>query len=1263
MVRHREPWLDHHSLTFNEELPIAAHIEEIKEAINNHQVVVVAGETGSGKTTQLSKIALALGRGTQGLIGHTQPRRIAARSLAQRLAEELKIHLGDGVGYQIRFQQKLSEATYVKIMTDGILLTELAHDSLLKKYDTLIIDEAHERSLNIDFIFGCLKKILPKRRDLKVIITSATLDHERFTKYFGGCPLIEVSGRGYPIEIHYHELDSQDDEGSAKQRAKAIHAAIEVLPEVGDILVFLSGERDIRITADFLKQASLKHTTILPLYAKLNVHEQQKIFQSSILRKIILATNVAETSLTIPNIYYVIDTGLARIKRYNPRSKIQRLPIEAISQASANQRAGRAGRVAPGICVRLYSQEDFLTREAFTQPEILRSNLASVILKIFFLNLGEAESFPWIDPPENQHWKDAYQNLFELGAILRDSKNQWQLTTIGKLLAKLPLDPRLSRMLFEAHKKHCLAEVLIIVSALSVGEILQVPYDQRQAADTKQAVFKHPASDFLTYLNLWEVLQTKRHHLTNKQFKKFCDQHFVAYNKWLEWEDIHSELKETCLSIMPMNQLQSDVQVVQSEREIAIHQSLLSGLLTHIGHKNEQDTFIGTRQRQFKIFPASQLAKKPPQWLMALEIVETQKVYARICATIDPLWVEPLASHLIKKTYFSPYFDQKRGEVVAFEKVLFNGLVLIEKRKVGYTAIDAVQTQQIFIREALAQRKLTSNAAFFTHNENFLRHLENIEEKSRRRDLVPDEEWLFQFYQSRIPQKISTQKALEKWVKTLDVEEQKTLMLSKELVNTMLQPQVDAYPATWVVQGNLLKISYQFSPGTPDDGLSVLVPERLLAQLTFEPFDWLVPGLLKEKVLAILKALPKNFRVQLDSLSDTSEFFCAHFNSPKGDFFEALANLLKTYYQIHITAEILKELTIPDYLKFNFKVVREGKIVASGRDLLALQIQFSTTYQHAESINNTQTYEKFPSEALPFFEMLTEEGVKVKKYLALQARGESVALVYVDSEVLAKATHRLGVLKLFQLQMMSACKNIEQKYLIPSVLGMSGQRSMNKAWSMYADELGEWKEFREHVLNAIFNITFADDLWLLRSESEYVTCFEENQQDLFANATLVTNWLSLFLKQFESLVHHHRSSHKPVIEEWIGDQLALLLAPGFPGLVPWEWLERYPAYMAAFKQAILSSSEKILKHIDLLTQLNKLRVNQQKSVERISRLFTEDGIQMAYVPDIFFSSAFCLSSELTEHFFLLQEYQMTLFAHQLKPVSSVSEIKLRKLFT
>ncbi len=864
------------------DLPVTGKKDDIAKLIQDNQVVIVCGETGSGKTTQLPKICLSIGRGTSGFIGHTQPRRIAARTVADRIAEELGEPLGKSVGYKIRFNDKTHAESLVKLMTDGILLAESQNDPYLNQYDTIIIDEAHERSLNIDFLLGYMKWLLPKRPDLKLIITSATIDTQRFSTHFDNAPIIEVSGRTYPVEMRYRPIEIKEDDGMdaggrATQGAVAEeddettddlqNAILDAVDELyrdlrGDILIFMSGEREIRETTESLKKHHPSKYEILPLYSKLSVSEQERVFNPKGGKiRIVLATNVAETSLTVPGIRCVIDTGHARISRYSHRSKIQRLPIERISQSSANQRAGRCGRVAEGICIRLYSHEDYLARPEFTEPEIMRTNLSAVILQMATLNLGDIADFPFIEPPDDKMIRDGKTMLAEVNALDKTGK----LTDVGRQLAKFPTDPKLARMLMAAADEHCLHEVSIIVSALSVQDPREKPADKMQQADAKHAAFRHPESDFLTLLAIWNVFEEQKKHLSNSKLRKYCTENFLSYIRIREWVDIHSQI---------MQVIKGDLKLRPNTDEASyekIHRALLTGLLSNIGFRHDPYEYLGARGLKFFIFPGSGLHKVKPKWIMAAEQVETSKVYARTVARIEPEWIEACAAHLVKHNYYDPHWEKKSARAMVYARTLLYGLTLQAGRKIPYDHVDAKAAREIFIRSALVDHDYHSNAPFYVANQKLLEEVGIIQHKGRRVDLVEDEQWLYQFYDSKLPAEIVSGVTLDTWRKTAERAHPKILFLTKE----DLTREQDDYVNEWDFPdskkiGNLtFALQYRFEPGHDEDGVTALIPVHQLNQISLTPFDWLVPGLLEEKCIALVKALPKQIRKHFVPVPET----------------------------------------------------------------------------------------------------------------------------------------------------------------------------------------------------------------------------------------------------------------------------------------------------------------------------------------------------------------------------------------------------------
>ncbi len=809
------------------DLPVSDKRQEIADMIRQHQVVIVCGETGSGKTTQLPKICLAAGRGEAGLIGHTQPRRIAARTVADRIAEEMGETVGKNVGYKVRFHDKSRPESLVKLMTDGILLAETQNDPYLNQYDTLIIDEAHERSLNIDFLLGYLKWLLPRRRDLKVIITSATIDPERFSRHFDDAPIVEVSGRTYPVEVRYRpiELIEEDDETSADLQQAILDAVDELYRDLrGDILIFLSGEREIKETAESLRKHHPVKCEILPLYSKLSISEQERVFKPKGSMRIVLATNVAETSLTVPGIRGVIDSGHARISRYSHRSKIQRLPIEKISQASANQRSGRCGRVAEGICIRLYSEDDYLARPEFTEPEILRTNLASVILQMTALKLGDIERFPFVEPPENKMIRDGVKVLHEINAL----DDNERLTQVGRQLAKLPIDPKLARMLLAADKLQCLSEVAIIVSGLSIQDPREKPSDKLQQAESKHLAYRGENSDFLSFLNLWNSFEEKKHSLSSNKLRKYCRDNFLSYIRMREWADVHTQIMQVIKGEFKLKPNMTESGYAE------IHQALLPGLLSNIGFKHEQYEYLGARNLKFFIFPGSGQYKLKPKWIMAAEQVETSKVYARNVAKIEPEWIEACAGHLIKRNYYDPHWEKKAARCAVFERTLLYGLTLQANRKVPYEKVDPVAAREIFIRSALVNQDYQTNAPFFKANAALLEEVGYIQHKGRRVDLVEDEEWLYQFYAEILPAEVVNGITLDQWRKKAEKQNPKILFLNREDLTREQEHSVNErdFPDQMKLNCLIIKLQYRFEPGHDEDGVTAIIPVHQLNQVT-----------------------------------------------------------------------------------------------------------------------------------------------------------------------------------------------------------------------------------------------------------------------------------------------------------------------------------------------------------------------------------------------------------------------------------------------
>ncbi|MGA5842789.1 ATP-dependent RNA helicase HrpA [Streptomyces pseudogriseolus] len=1029
---------------YPEQLPVSQKKDAIAEAIRDHQVVIVAGETGSGKTTQIPKICMELGRGVRGMIGHTQPRRIAARTVAERVAEELDNPLGEAVGWKVRFTDQVDpDATFIKLMTDGILLAEIQTDRELRAYDTIIIDEAHERSLNIDFLLGYLAQLLPKRPDLKVVITSATIDPERFSRHFGDAPIIEVSGRTYPVEVRYRPLLEEDSEDADRDQITAITDAVEELMAEGpgDILVFLSGEREIRDTADALTKKRYRSTEVLPLYARLSHAEQHRVFQQHSGRRIVLATNVAETSLTVPGIKYVIDPGFARISRYSHRTKVQRLPIEPVSQASANQRKGRCGRTSDGICIRLYSEDDFLSRPEFTDAEILRTNLASVILQMTAAGLGEIEKFPFIDPPDHRNIRDGVQLLQELGALDAAQKDpRKRLTQTGRKLAQLPVDPRLARMVLEADKNGCVREVMVIAAALSIQDPRERPADKQTQADQQHARFRDETSDFLAFLNLWRYIREQQKERGSSSFRRMCKQEYLNFLRIREWQDIYAQLR----TVAKQMGIHLNDQDAPADR---IHVSLLAGLLSHIGMKDVKESkdsgqgggrreggrneYLGARNAKFAVFPGSALFKKPPRFVMSAELVETSRLWARVNAKIEPEWVEPLAEHLLKRTYSEPHWEKDQAAVMAYEKVTLYGVPIVAQRKVNYGRIDPEASRELFIRNALVEGDWRTHHKFFADNRKLLTEVEELEHRARRRDILVDDETLFDFYDQRIPDHVVSGAHFDSWWKHKRREQPDFLDFEREM---LIRESADAvtkadYPDSWR-QGPLkFRVTYQFEPGADADGVTVHIPLQVLNQVTDEGFDWQIPGLREEVVTELIRSLPKPIRRNYVPAPNYAKAFLERAVPLQEPLTVTMARELKRMVGVPFDAEDFDWSRVPDHLKVTFRIVDERRrTLAEDKDLEALKLKLRPKARKALSQAAAATAQRQGGESLErkgltdwtigsltrVFET-RRAGQPVKAYPALVDDGDSVSVRLFDSEAeqaeaMWKGTRRLILL-------------------------------------------------------------------------------------------------------------------------------------------------------------------------------------------------------------------------------------------------------------
>ncbi len=1108
-------------ISYPPELPISQKKDEIKAAIRDHQVVIVAGETGSGKTTQLPKICLELGRGITGQIGHTQPRRIAARTVAARIAEELDTELGSIVGYQVRFSDNSSDRTLVKLMTDGILLTELQRDRRLLRYDTLIIDEAHERSLSIDFILGYLKRLLPSRPDLKLIITSATIDPQRFSEHFGEAepsqhsagaepevpprgrgaqrgvpggssprastvPVIEVSGRTYPVEVRYRPITDPDrPDEEPRDQAQAICDAVDELSAAGpgDVLVFLSGEREIRDAADALKERAggpghLGGLEVLPLYARLSTAEQYRIFQPHRGRRVVLATNVAETSLTVPGIRYVVDPGTARISRYSYRTKVQRLPIEPISQASANQRKGRCGRLSDGICIRLYSEEDFAARPEFTDPEILRTNLASVILRMAALDLGEMANFPFVDPPEERNVADGVRLLEELGAFAttspeprmagtrpenRHRHGRRRLSDVGRKLAELPVDPRIGRMIIEAAQHGCVREMLIIASALSIQDPRERPAEAREAADAMHARFAEPGSDFLAFLHLWNYLRTQQRELSSSAFRRLCRREYLHYLRVREWQDLYGQLRQAAADLgiklgagradepapaPARDGTQGDVGRTPVPAGLAqqIHISLLSGLLSHVGMQQEpgQQTrgkrrplpeFAGARGARFALFPDSSLARKPPSWVIVTELVETSRLWGRIAARIEPEWAEPLAAHLVRHSYSEPHWDARQGAAMALEKVTLYGLPIVTARKVGYARVDPAAARDLFIQHALVAGEWQTRHPFLRHNRELLDGAEELERRARRRGIVVDDQALYDFYDRRIPGQVTSARHFDTWWKKARATAPDLLMFAPEQVTgpgaAAVQP--SDYPDEW----GPFPLSYEFAPGDPRDGLTVDVPLDRLNQVRAETFGWQVPGMREELVTELIRSLPKQLRVNFVPAPDVARAVLDRLGPADGDLLTVLAAELTRLRGVPVSRDAFDPAKLPAHLQVTFRVLDGGRVLAVGKDLSGLRRRLRPELQAtlAEAARDL-TRSGLRSWTIGSLPREFSDG-RVRAYPALTDAGDSVDVRLFATPEEAAQSMRRGTRRLLLLEVPSGAKGIASNLAVPDKLALS----------------------------------------------------------------------------------------------------------------------------------------------------------------------------------------------------------------------------------
>ncbi|AZZ93064.1 ATP-dependent RNA helicase HrpA [Hahella sp. KA22] len=1221
---------------YPDNLPVVDKLEEIKKAISENQVVIIAGETGSGKTTQLPKICLDLGRGVDGLIGHTQPRRLAARSVANRIAEELSCEVGKQVGYQVRFTDHTDDSTLVKLMTDGILLAETQNDRFLNRYDTIIIDEAHERSLNIDFLIGYLKNLLPKRPDLKVIITSATIDLDRFSEHFSGAPVVEVSGRTYPVELHYRPLTTMDDEVDIGLQDGVVHVVREIekmereqRKPPGDILIFMVGEREIRETAQRLRKEEFRNTEILPLYARLSNQEQNRIFQSHGGRRIVVSTNVAETSLTVPGIRYVIDPGQVRISRYSYRSKVQRLPIEAISQASAEQRKGRCGRVSEGVCFRLYSEEDFVGRDPFTDPEILRTNLASVILQMLSLRLGDIQKFPFMQKPDKRYINDGYKLLEELGAV----NAQRQMTAIGRTLARFPIDPRLARMLVAAAEGHCLKEMLIIVSALAVQDPRERPMEFQQAADEKHAQWADEQSDFVSLLNLWNGYEAQRQELSANQLRNYCKKNFLSFLRMREWRDTHRQLLLLCHE-------QSYKENTEPAAYDELHQALLAGLITQIGQKDEKGEYAGPRQRKFVIFPGSKVRKKAPNWIMSAEVVETSRLFARTVARMEPGWIEKVAPQLLKSSYLEPHWSKKRGEALAFQQVSLYGLIVVPRRQVSYGRIDPQFSREALIREGLIEGEINSRLPFILHNAECREEVEQIEAKARRRDLLVDDEVLFQFYDEQLPADITTVKGLEYWYKRLSDGDKKALLLSPEALLRVL-PEVkleEQFPDALLWNGQQFQLSYKFEPGAKDDGVTVRMPAAAMAQAPVGLLDWLAPGMRKEKCEALIRSLPKAIRKNFVPVPDFAKAASDAMAPDNHPMSLALGEQLRKMTGMQVAPEQWDESLLPPHLRMNIQVVdSQGGVIDQGRDyhelVKRLEGRLEKLAQESGTLFKEQTgLTEWSFGAMQEKVAVSQAGASLFLYPYLQDQGTSVALKSAFDAGFAQAQHRLGMARLIMLKLADTVKYLKKN--LPKLKEIGLYYAPTGKLDGLVDEL---------ALTACIEV-FLKDKPAIANADEFNRRVQQYKADLIPKAEELALLLHEILQGYHRITKSLSKSTVLALAMFLGDvkrQLQHLVYPGFLTEAPLEWLRQYPRYLAAIEERL----DKMPRQITLERQFQLMFETLWSQYNARKEKHQREG----YVDE-----------ELANFRWMLEEFRVSYFAQKLGTLMSVSEKKLQK---
>ncbi len=1208
-------------IKLNETLPVSQRVEEIVKTIQEHQIVVIAGETGSGKTTQLPKMCILAGLGEKGLIACTQPRRIAARSMAERISEELNTTLGQQVGYQVRFDDKYSADGWIKFMTDGILLAETQNDKFLNGYDCIIIDEAHERSLNIDFLLGYLKRLSQKRKDLKIIITSATIDTEKFSQHFNDAPIINVEGRSYPVELIYQPLDEDNNDINL-----GIYQAVtEIYAQSrhGDILVFLSGEREILEAQDYLSRQHLKHTEILPLYARLTAAQQMRVFKPGTQRRIILTTNVAETSLTVPRIHYVIDAGQARVSRYSARSKIQGLLVENISQAAANQRKGRCGRIAQGVCYRLYSEDDFNNRSEHTDPEILRTSLASVILRASALGYGNIDEFPFVDPPNASMIADGYQLLNELHAI---DKNK-RLTNSGRKLYQLPIDVQLGQILIKAEYLGCLPDALIIVSALTIQDIRERPLEHAQAADAAHKKWQDNKSDFLSYLNIWQDLLKKRKSSNNSQFRKWCRQNFISYRRYIEWRDIYQQL---------LNLLKNQKVIVNHNNENIdydrIHQSILSGFISHVGYKKKNSEYVGARNRNFTIFPGSALFGKSGQWVVAASIVQTTKVYARTVATIDPQWIEDIGKHVIKTTNFDPYWSSKQGSVMGYQRLTLFGLPIVSKRAFHYGPTDVETSHKIFIEHGLVEKQLKTRLPFYSHNNRLIAEIQAHEDRQRKQDILIEPWRLAELYSDIIPEHIYNEKQLAKWLKSQD---KNCLKFNDEQLTKSggSLSHNELFPERLSIRQQQLDLSYHFSPGQEDDGITVTIPIQWLNAFTVDDFEWLVPGLLKEKLELLIRSLPKPVRRNLVPASEFAQAIHDSLIQSKGQFHQQIIATVLRMTGTNTTIEMWQNNELPTHLGFRFKIIDENqKTKKTSRDFNALQEMFcqkaNQSFQKVASetrqINGAKdwVFQDIPDSVTLANGLLAYPGIIKQK--------DAVGLRLFETIQQAQAQHLQGLKALVKLKIPAKYRYL-QKNIKPSIKSQF-------AWK----ELEPTQSLVEHIIDATLE-TLIDERQPINSLKRFDDLCQFLEKNWLHSATQLAKKLNPIIENWYRVwqsIEHHCAQLTSLTYDDMQHQLDYLIYADFLYEVDFAHIEFYPRYIKGLETRVQAAIENPTKEAQKLKELQSVSLPFYRSAEQ----------------------AKSYNKPLQRFHILLEEYRISLFAQNLGTKQKVSAQRLEKVW-